>query len=390
MSGNDRNAVNIGPARVKVDDSIYDAVDQGIVTAATTTSTTTDTGFTPIGPIGDLITPPTLDPVTGYPITAAAINFSESQLYPLTPWAVLDLSALGSFTNALILFESNDLSIVNLDNPSQKTTYPGVGAKSWIYDFVVRDGALTWGFDVFAGGAWTNPTYVLPAGGSKTASQMESGLEPIVQDYTNRYFNIDNHYYKLPHTGSLAPVLIAASVGSPIGADTIAIAGTALWAQYVSGGTNRIKPIDTTTGATGPEVNITTAFNSGIVWGLTTTAVAGLKVTVSGGNQIFDLTLVDVYGGITTQANLMTLPDTYALQYVTPLPGADVCLAVFYDVATGIDHTYQISTAGYQAVTMPTERVRALRFSNANPSGFVRWWGSTQAGTGDALYEAAL
>jgi hypothetical protein len=388
MSKNDRNIVNIGPARVKVDDSIYDAVDQGVVGTTNVTTAVPDEGFTPIGPIGDLITPPVLDPVTGYPITAAAINFTESQLSPITPWAVLDLSALGSFANALVLSEGFNLSIVNLDNPSQKTTYAG-GGKDNDFDFVVRDGYLTWGFDIFSGGVWTNPTYVLPAGGTKTASQLPS--EPMVQDAANRYFNVSNNYYFLPHSGPLTPVLIGAGLTPIAYTPTVtAISGNVLWVRYTASGTNRIRPIEITTATVGPEIVIGSAFNSEIIWGLSTLSVAGLSVTTVGSNFVYDLSIVDIYGGITTQAALMTVPNTYSIQNRVPVPGSDICLVVFYDTATTAYITYQISTAGYQAITMPTARVRGLRISTANPSGFIRWWGSAADDTGDALYESAL
>jgi hypothetical protein len=84
MSKQDQNRVNLGPARIKTDDAIYDAVDQGIVgTTTTTVVASTDPGFVPIGPIGDLITPPVLAPVTGYPIYATDIAFNDgTSTYP--------------------------------------------------------------------------------------------------------------------------------------------------------------------------------------------------------------------------------------------------------------------------------------------------------------------
>jgi hypothetical protein len=387
MPSNDRNIVSIGPARVKVDDSIYDAVDQGIVgTTNVTTTTTPDTGFTPIGPIGDLITPPVLAPVTGYPITAAAINFSETELSATTPWAILDLSSVGSFTNALVLNFGAGIGIVNLDNPSQRTTY-GAGAKAGTTDFVFRDGFITHGLDVFAGGVWTNPTYAFPTG-NKTASQVD--FETNVQDVTDRYFNVDNYYFAQPHTGSLAPLQLSSAVGFSAGARTLAIANTVLWTESSNGGVVYLRPIDITTGTPGPQIVKGSIFNSDIIWGLSTYSVAGLKQTTVGSNVQYDLTIVDTYGGLTVQPALMTLPDTYVLQTTSPVAGSDIILVSFYDTAGAVEHVYQISTAGYQAVTMPTERVRGLRISTANPSGFIRWWGSDAAGIGDALYEAAL
>lgn len=144
------------------------------------------------------------------------------------------------------------------------------------------------------------------------------------------------------------------------------------------------------TGTVGAATNVGTAFGSGIVWGLNNGSIAGLREYTSGSNYVYDLSILDLYGGVTTQVGLMSVPNTYALQVVCPVPGAGICLVVFYDTATGLDHTYQVSPAGYQVVTMPTDRVRYLRPSPVNPAGLVRWWGSSQAGTGDALYEAAL
>ena len=392
MSGNDRNIVNIGPATIKVEDSIYDAVDQGIVTATTATTTTaTDTGFTPIGPIGDLITPPTLPAIAGYPITAAAISFTESELSPSTPWAVLDLSTLGSFTNALVLNYGSGIGIVNLDNPTQRTVYAGAAAKNWYEDFRIVDGYLTAAMDVFSLGTWTNPAYDLGPAGTKTAQQIQPRWEANIQDATYHYFNYNQYFYVQPHAGPLGPLPIAAAT-TGTSHNTIAVAGSVLWGTYVSGGTTWAFPIDIMSGATGAGTNLGApdAFGSGIIWGLNTGAVAGLREYASGSNYVYDLTIIDVYGGVTTQVGLMSMPNTYALQTVCQVPGAGICLVVFYDTATGLDHTYQVSPAGYQAVTMPTDRVRYLRPSPVNPAGLVRWWGSSQAGTGDALYEAAL
>jgi hypothetical protein len=386
MSRGDRNIVNIGPARVKVDDSIYDAVDQGVVGTTNVTTTVPDEGFTPIGPIGDLITPPVLDPVTGYPITAAAINFSETELSATTPWAILDLSSVGSFANALVLNFGAGLAIVNLDNPSQRTTY-AAGAKANTTDFAFRDGFLTHGLDVFSGGVWTNPTYTFPTG-NKTASQVN--FETNVQDGTNRYFNVDNYYFALPHVGSLSPLQVSSAVGFSAGAQTVAVASTVLWTESTNGGVVYLRPIDILTGTPGPQIPKGSIFNSGIVWGLSTYAVAGLKQTTVGSNIQYDLTIVDIYGGLTTQPSLITLPDTYVLQTTTPVAGADIVIVSFYDVVSAVEYVYQVSTAGYQAITMPTDRVRGLRISTANPSGFIRWWGSDAAGLGDALYESAL
>ena len=157
MSRIDQNRVNLGPAKIKTDDSIYDAVDQGVVGVSTTTvvAPSPDPGYVPIGPIGDLITPPVLPPVSGYPIYATDINFDDNRFGPYpslgfsTPWGFADLSSIGSFSNSLVVNATSGMSgsalvFVNLDNPSQRTSYFGSGVtRGTSFEYLIRDGVLT-------------------------------------------------------------------------------------------------------------------------------------------------------------------------------------------------------------------------------------------------------
>ena len=402
MRRGDQNKVTLGPARVKVEDSIYNAVDQGIVTATTTTTTTTTTpGFTPVGDVGDLITPPVITPVTGYPMTEPALNLATGSLSPLTAWGVLDLSAIGSFSNALVLGIDNSgggssLSFINLDNPSQKTTYANK-IKQEPVDFVVRDEKLTHGLDVFNLGTWTNPSYTLEIDSGtmvKTASQMEERYNAYgINDSTYRYFSVENsvgsgffHHYKQLHTGTLAPVYIASEGLSGQTGYTLAVAGNYLWSSIG----NYVFAINLVTGAVTDLYSATGLFSQGYFWGMADGSLAGLKETIVGSNYVYDLAIINPFGGLTTQAALATLPQTYAWQRSITVPNSGTMLVVFYDVSTGLDHLIQFSPAGYQEITPPTARVRGLRFNPLLSGNLVRWWGSAVDGTGAALYEGSV
>lgn len=401
MTKPDQNKVNLGPAKIKTDDAIYDAVDQGIVGTTTVVPVQVEPGFVPIGPIGDLITPPVLAPVTGYPIYATAINFNDGTstypfLSPGTSWAVLDLSSLGSFTNALVVGAgSTDLSFVNLDNPSQRTTYAGK-YKSGPLDFIIRDGVLTHGWSSFVGGSWVGSDVTTTINGSTqtiTAANINTYMASGKSDATHRYFYFgsgwggQHAYARIAHTGSLALEIVGvAPVGFNAGVNpqfsVYCVANGVLWlGNYLVAFAMNI--------ATGTCTSIYDISTTGSVFntwfGLTTGDAAYLSTYTVGLNQVYDLRIISVSGGVTTQANIMTLTSD-ALQQFVDIPGTDTMLATNSILPYTL---YQISPAGYQVVGGTPGDIQLPRISDASP-GALRFWGSTVSTTGVALYEFAL
>lgn len=412
MSKQDQNRVNLGPARIKVEDSIYDAVDQGIVGTTTTVTAPVDTGFVPIGPSGDLITPPVLAPVTGYPIYATDIAFNDGTstypyLTPQTPWNILDLSGLGSFTNALVVNTSynGDLAFVNLDNPSQRTTYAGK-FRNLPLDFVIRDGLLTHGWLSFVGGTWVGSNVTITINGitqTLAAATINEYMAAGKSDATHRYFYFGTGwggnvaYVKVAHTGPLAIEVVGILPFNPFYFDANpkngvrAVANGVLWigAQVQGGGppfAEYAAAIDIATGATTATYNITSLRSVAESWfGLTTGEAAYLFFTPVGSDYVYDLRIIALDGSITNQNNIITLTSDSLAQYVD-IPGTDTMLATN---ALSPKTLYQISPAGYQVVGGTPGDIQAPRISDASP-GALRFWGSTVSTTDVALYEFAL
>lgn len=409
MSKNDRNTVTIGPARVKVEDSIYDAVDQGIVGTTNVTTTTPDTGSVPIGPIGDLITPPTLAPVTGFPIFATDINFNDgiSSLPSIAlsgAWALEDLSALGSFTNSLLVGSGTDLNIVNLDNPAQRTAYAG---KIRVYpsDYIVRDNIITSSWSYFTGGTWVADDVALDIGGSQTftGATIDSGMSYGVVDDLYTYLALGLHYgipgylyAQVPHTGTLGLEIsgyvpnISYLGGGPVPAG---VGGGVLWVSgNISGPTRPVfTPIDLATGEPGTSVIYTYPTGSTAVLsslGLSDGSLAFLIGYVVGSTITIDYNIVDLLGGITTQAAVMTVPVADMPQAYAPISGSDIFLASSQGTPNIL---YQISSAGYNIISGTPNQIVGLRRSAASP-GNVRFWGSDgdPSYTNVGLYEFGL
>jgi hypothetical protein len=406
MSKNDRNTVTIGPARVKVEDSIYDAVDQGIVGTTNVTTTPTDTGFVPIGPIGDLITPPVLAPVTGYPILATAINFNDGiGTYPFlstgTSWADINLSSLGSFTNALVVGAgSSDLAFVNLDNPSQRTTYAGK-YKSGPLDFIVRDGVLTHGWSSFVGGVWVTDDIEITLNSitqTVTGASINTALQTGKNDATHRYFYLGNGwgvgsaYARIAHTGPLSlevVCLLSFNAGINPQFSVRCVAGGVLWIGANIGNFDEyVVAIDIATGTFTSTYNIAPNLSSPSTWfGLTTGEAVYLNYTSVGIDYIYNLYIVGLDGSITAQASLITVLGGALADFV-PMHGAGTTLATTTNNPTTL---YQISPAGYQIVGGTPNMISLPRISDAAP-GALRFWGSDgdPSYTNVALYEVAL
>ena len=408
MSRIDQNRVNLGPARIKVEDSIYDAVDQGIVGTTTTVVAPVDTGFVPIGPIGDLITPPVLAPVTGYPIYATDINFLDGTggypfLNPATSWSILDLSGLGSFTNALVVGASYiDLAFVNLDNPSQRTTYAGK-YKSGPLDFVIRDGLLTHGWLSFVGSTWVGSDVTITINGTTqtlSAATINEYMAAGKSDATHRYFYFGSGwggnvaYARVAHTGSLAIEVVGILFSNPFAIDanpktTVrAVANGVLWLGAQTSGpfAEYAAAIDIATGAATAVYTITSFRSAPESWfGLSTGEAAYLFYTTVGSDYVYDLRIIGLDGSITNQSNIITLTSDSLSQYVD-IPGTDTMLATNSFPPRTL---YQISPAGYQVVGGTPGDIQLPRISDASP-GALRFWGSSVSTTDVALYEFAL
>lgn len=412
MSKNDRNTVTIGPARVKVEDSIYEAVDQGIVgTTNVTTTTPPDTGSVPIGPIGDLITPPTLAPVTGYPIFATQIGFNSNVgtlpfITPSGAWALENLAGLGSFTNALLVGSGPDLAIVNLDNPAQRTTYSGK-LRSYPSDYIVRDNIITSGWSSFITGTWVAEDVVIDLGGAQTftGATIDSNMTSGVVDSSHTYFPVGFHYgipgyiyAKVSHTGSLG-LEIAGYVQNIPGqayqaAPTVAgVGGNVLWITGVISGPSRpvFIPIDLTTGEPGSPIiyNFPTGSTGILAYlGLSNGSLAFLNGYVVDPTITIDYNIVDVFGGITTQSSIMTVSTADMPAAWAPISGSDILLATSNGNPSVL---YQISSAGYNIISGTPNYMVGIRRSAASPSN-VRFWGAdgSTLPINVALYEFGL
>ena len=421
MSKNDRNHVTLGPARVKVEDSIYEAVDQGIVgTTNVTTTTPTDPGFVPIGPIGDLITPPVLDPVTGYPIYNADINFVNDSSYLSmdyrTPWNIMDTSAIGGFSNSLVVCDAVDLYYVNLDNPSQLVTFVGQD-RNQRPDFVLREGVLTSGWSSFIGGVWVAEDVDITINGitqTVTGGTIESQLLNGVRDDLYTYFalgvgwnsgsGVIAAYAKIPHSGPFTLEVIA--YGKPSGwsftnfpGRVMSVREDIMWISFYSnpGGSSplfQVAAINLLTNEFTPAYNFNSQYQQGPWFSITGGFGAWLgSLTTVGTNYVYKLHIVGLDGTLVTQANFMTLPTaTGGLSGnrfdTAEVPGTDTVLAIN---SSGPSTLYQISAAGYQIVSGTPTIIDTLRIGPAAP-GALRFWGSTYPDYPriQAIYEVAL
>ena len=108
----DRNNINVGPARLKVEDEIYQAADQGITGSTTVEQVVPEEPTTPVIPGGDLISPPVLQ--GDYPVYEDNLLSHSTSIRPLL--LEYPLSAQGYYERSLIV---SDSLIVNMDNQLQ-------------------------------------------------------------------------------------------------------------------------------------------------------------------------------------------------------------------------------------------------------------------------------
>jgi hypothetical protein len=416
MSRIDQNRVNLGPAKIKTDDSIYDAVDQGIVGVSTTTvvAPPPDPGYVPIGPIGDLITPPVLAPVSGYPIYATDVLFNDGNgPYPYfatnTSWAFMNLSSVGSFTNALVVNGGgSSLDFINLDNPSQRTTLPSRQKFGGDLDFIVRDGVLTHGWSYLSGVFWVEDNLTITVGGvtrTIAGATLNFYMAGGVSDYTHRYFYLSNFggavghvYARVPHTGPLSLEVVGSVTSNPGVTpeySVLCIESGVLWlsSSFNASNITDFYAIDIATGVSArifssvALLDIISPSTDGSWFGLLNGSMAylGARKTV-GSNFVYPLRIIGLDGSVTTQESFITLPTSGgSLSQFVAIPGTETMLATHESGSV----VYQISTAGYQTISGFPPEIRLLRLSSPNP-GTLRFWGSSATTTQVALYEVAL
>jgi hypothetical protein len=432
MTKPDQNRVNLGPARIKVEDSIYDAVDQGIVgTTNVVTTPVEPDGFVPIGPIGDLITPPVLAPVTGYPIYATDIAFESGPTYPspsfydTTPWNILDTSAIGGFSNSLVVSNVNELYYVNLDNPSQLVTFVNKG-RAARPDFVLREGILTSGWSSLVGGVWVVEDVDITINGvtqTVTGSIIDNNIIFGVRDNLYTYFTLGQGWNsgsgnimawgKVPHSGPLTLEVVA--YGKPVGWPSFTSSGSVvlysgtvrsvreniMWISMYSnpGGFSplfQVAAINLLTNEMTPAYNFSSVYSNGPWFSITGGFAAwlGSRTTV-GPNYVYKLHIVGVDGSLATQANFITIPvssggffdSAGSVGWNVEIPETDTVLA---RNVTAPHTLYQISAAGYQVISGTPPYMDQLRIGPA-AIGALRFYGATSSNNDNpALYQVTL
>jgi hypothetical protein len=348
--------------------------------------------------------------VTGYPIYATDINFNDGNTtYPFlsfgTPWGLEDLSGIGSFSNALVVnadssSSTSALAFVNLDNPSQRTTYLG-RTKGASFEYLIRDGVLTHGWSYFVGGVWVEDDVTITLGGitrTITGATLNTNAASGVSDYNHRYFYLANFsgavghvYARMPHTGPLSlEVVGSAPIGSNPGINPQftpqSIENGVLWIRT---GNSGIFAMDVATGDCTSIYSLAlTSVAFGSFFGLLSGELAWLGgPSTVGSNFVYSLNIMGLDGSITTQTSFITYPTTQGnITAFVPIPGSETMLATTGTFPTIV---YQIGTAGYQTIGGFPYKSRVLRLNYASP-GTLRFWGSNATDTEVALYEVAL
>jgi hypothetical protein len=125
----DRNNINVGPARLKVEDEIYQAADQGITGSTTVEQVVPEEPTTPGGGgggIGTVVPSFPIEPTVDY-------DLSPGGGFVLSSFAFGDLSSIGLYANSLVVSYFNDLIddtyiyVLNMDVQGQSTFIGDVG-----------------------------------------------------------------------------------------------------------------------------------------------------------------------------------------------------------------------------------------------------------------------
>jgi hypothetical protein len=384
MSRIDQNKVNIGPAKIKTEDAIYDSVDQGVVGASTTV----------------VIPPPTVIPLPpaslqlapGYPIGVDEIGLTDLDLngFPSIrpgPWVIGDLTASGYFTRTLVCniedgtgagLGLNNLYFVNLDDVSQKFNYFADQGGLLELEYVIRDGLLTCGFHYFVNGNWV----IAPGYHPNTTNNAASG----VSDSQYHYTHVSLGVYKYPNMGPPS-VELAKSITIGYEFDLVCVTGDVFWFAKLN-----VLDSEKSLAAIGPNGLVNTynlypnipyapdRYDSRCsFFGLNNGSICFLQKIVMGPDDIFHLHTMDPLGNVTTILNFMQIRSSFGLQQFVKVPGQEYMFGVTGDIPKRI---YKISNFDYQEINgLPTEIIKpyfntptmSLRFVGSN-MGSARSW----------------
>ena len=387
MSRIDQNRVNLGPAKIKTEDAIYDSVDQGVVGAATTV----------------VIPPPTVVPLPtaslelapGYPITVNDLNLTDLDLDGVpridgARWVIGDLTASGYYSRTLVcrIFTEDyqlKLYFFNLDDVSQNVSYPNSNLL-WINaDYVIRDGILTRGIYSFINGIWTTPKDAFN-------NNLYYDDANAVKDATHTYGLInrsDRDIYKYPHVGTFSLSAVTNYYNAspfennwPVDDSTlICVAGNVLW-FYIS----YLPDANKTLSAIGPSGLIGTynvypnipydnfnAFDEGnSFFGLNNGSICYLQQVINGPYYIYHLHTMDTSGNVTTIVNFLTIRSSTGLQKFLKTPDKECMFALTSESPSRV---FKITSFNCQEIEgLPTTiinsswntQTRNLRFLGAN------------------------
>jgi hypothetical protein len=393
MSRIDQNSVNLGPAKIKTEDAIYDSVDQGVV-GATTTS-----------PV--VVPPPTVIPLptaslelsSGYPITVNDLGLTDLNLNGRprisgSRWVIGDLTASGYYSRTLVCDIINEeiqqkLYFFNLDDVSQNVIHPYAGFLSDDSDYVIRDGILTRGIYSFIDDIWTTPQ-------NEFGGNLYNDPISTVSDATYVYGFIDNYdddIYKYPHVGTFSVSPVTNYYNSspyynnwPVNNDTLrCVAGNVLWFYDESlPDANKTLTVINNNGLVNtynlypniPYVISGQSFleNRNSFFGLNNGSICYLQQVISGPYYIYHLHTMNTSGNLTTIVNFITIRSSTGLQTFIKTPDKECMFAL---TSESPKRVFKITSFNCQEIEgLPTTingaswnaQTGNLRFLGANPA----------------------
>ena len=380
MSRIDQNRVNLGPAKIKTEDAIYDSVDQGVV-GATTTVVIPPPTVVPLSPASLQLAP-------GYPIGVNELGLTDINLngYPHiqpSPWVIGDLTNSGYYTRTLVCNivdedQQNRLYFINLDDVSQKFSYLVAQIGLFELEYVIRDGLLTCGFHYFVSGNW------VPAPGYFESSTTRATMG--VSDAQYHYSYLNPNVYKYPNMGPPS-VQLAKSITIDAAFDLVCVTGDVFWFAKLN-----VLDSQKSLAAIGPSglLNIYNLYpniphapdvydSRCSFFGLNNGSICFLQQVKIGPDYIYHLHTMDPLGNVTTILNFMQIRSTVGLQTYVKVPGQEYMFGVTGDIPQRI---YKISNFDYQEINgLPTQIIQpyfntpttSLRFVGSNV-GSVRLW----------------
>lgn len=277
----DRNNINLGPARLKVEDEIYQAADQGITGSTTVEQVTPEEPTTPVVPGGDLISPPVLQ--GDYPVYEDNLLSHNTSVRPLL--LEYPLSAQGYYERSLIV---SDYFIVNMDNQLQYSALPSADAKSpeatglggttaKYLPLAIRDNNIWMGHWYLSGGVRTmaSLSMVHPTRGTITTTdaRMRAAWSAVYSDgdffYLCAPFGSGQNLclFKVPVSGSWQMTHVCDVSGTTTAqlSTCAGIQGDTAWIWWNNSGADRMQnltKVNTTTGV-GTNVSFPIAFDAG-------------------------------------------------------------------------------------------------------------------------------